>query len=169
MSLHDDLLEQALLLARLDPRRPKQVNLRRAVSSAYYALFHLLTAEASAMYAADAGLQALIARTYNHGDMKRISTFFANDRRPRALQPVSGVYATPPELKNVAQTFLDLQEARHEADYNLAHQLTRRRALALAQQVQQAFADWNQVKRTDDARVYLACLLLWKRWDEEPR
>jgi hypothetical protein len=43
MSLHADLLEQAGNLARLDPTRPKQVNLRRAVSSAYYALFHLLT------------------------------------------------------------------------------------------------------------------------------
>ena len=51
MSLHADLLEQAEQLAQLDPRRPKQANLRRAVSSAYYALFHLLTWEASALYA----------------------------------------------------------------------------------------------------------------------
>ncbi len=169
MSLHDDLLEQALLLASLDPRRPKQVNLRRAISSAYYALFHLLTAEASGMYATDAGLLAQIVRTYNHGEMKRVSMYFANNRLPRALQPASGVYATPPELKNVAQTFVDLQEARHDADYNLAHQVTRGGTLALVQRIQQAFADWNQVKRMDDGRVYLACLLLWKRWDEEPR
>ena len=33
MSLHADLLEQAEQLAQLDPRRPKQANLRRAVSS----------------------------------------------------------------------------------------------------------------------------------------
>ncbi len=42
MSLHADLLDPAEQLAQLDPRRPKQANLRRAVSSAYYALFHLL-------------------------------------------------------------------------------------------------------------------------------
>jgi len=40
MSLHADLLDQAEQLAQLDPRRPKQANLRRSVSSAYYALFH---------------------------------------------------------------------------------------------------------------------------------
>src|SRR5208337_2257920 len=50
MSLHAELLDQAEQLAQLDPRRPKQANLRRAVSSAYYALFHLLAWEASALY-----------------------------------------------------------------------------------------------------------------------
>jgi len=39
MSLHADLLDQAEHLAQLDQRRPKQASLRRAVSSAYYALF----------------------------------------------------------------------------------------------------------------------------------
>lgn len=39
---HDDLLRQAERLAKLDPKRPRQANLRRAVSSAYYALFHFL-------------------------------------------------------------------------------------------------------------------------------
>lgn len=37
-----DLLIQADHLVRLSPKRPKQVNLRRAVSSAYYAVFHAL-------------------------------------------------------------------------------------------------------------------------------
>ena len=67
MSLHADLLEQAEQLAQLDPRRPKQANLRRAVSSAYYALFHLLTSEASALYAGEPGLASRINRTHNHG------------------------------------------------------------------------------------------------------
>ena len=38
MSLHEDLLILAEHLAQLDARRPKQANLRRAVSSAYYAV-----------------------------------------------------------------------------------------------------------------------------------
>ncbi len=169
MSLHDDLLEQALQLARMDRRRPKQVNLRRAVSSGYYALFHLLTTEASGLYVTDRRRLAQIVRTYNHTEMKKVSTFFANNKLPRAIQPAVGAYVTPPRLQNVAQAFIDLQEARHEADYNLSHELTRGQALALVRRVQQAFEDWNQVRKTDDARLYLACLLLWKRWDEEPR
>ncbi len=42
MAFHDDLLEQANHLARRERGRPRQASLRRAVSSAYYALFHLL-------------------------------------------------------------------------------------------------------------------------------
>ena len=44
--MYRDLLEQAARLARLDTQKPKQANLRRAISSAYYALFHLLVDEA---------------------------------------------------------------------------------------------------------------------------
>jgi hypothetical protein len=47
MSLHGDLLQQAEHLARLEPRRPRQASLRRAISTAYYALFHLLIHEAT--------------------------------------------------------------------------------------------------------------------------
>ena len=71
MSLHGDLLEQAVHLAQVDTRRPKQANLRRAVSSAYYALFHLLAAEASSLYVKDAGLASRINRTLNHAEMKK--------------------------------------------------------------------------------------------------
>jgi len=44
--VHKDLLEQAVRLAKLDAKKPKQANLRRAISSAYYAVFHLLVDEA---------------------------------------------------------------------------------------------------------------------------
>ena len=38
-----DLIETARGLTELSPRRPTQANLRRAVSTAYYAVFHSLT------------------------------------------------------------------------------------------------------------------------------
>jgi hypothetical protein len=47
MPYHEDLIEHALFLATLNPGQPKQADLRRAVSAAYYALFHLLTTEAA--------------------------------------------------------------------------------------------------------------------------
>ena len=36
----EDLIAQAGRLANASPKRPRDVDLRRAVSSAYYALFH---------------------------------------------------------------------------------------------------------------------------------
>ena len=45
MPFPNDLLEQARHLANREPKRPKQASLRRAVSTAYYAIFHLLSME----------------------------------------------------------------------------------------------------------------------------
>ena len=38
--MHEDLFQQAAELATIDAKKPKQANLRRAVSAAYYAVFH---------------------------------------------------------------------------------------------------------------------------------
>ena len=74
MTLSDDLLGQARLLAEADERgRPKQVNLRRALSSAYYALFHGVTAEAARLAipsASPAALHEAFARAFGHSGMK---------------------------------------------------------------------------------------------------
>jgi hypothetical protein len=45
--LHSDLIEQAQHLAKREPNRPRQASLRRAVSTAYYALFHMLISDAA--------------------------------------------------------------------------------------------------------------------------
>ncbi|MBK7760929.1 MAG: hypothetical protein IPI35_31860 [Deltaproteobacteria bacterium] len=76
MSLHDDLLAQASRLARSEPRRPKQASLRRAVSTAYYALFHLLISEGSTVMSpmSDAKLRVIVARAFQHGAMKAVAS-----------------------------------------------------------------------------------------------
>lgn len=52
MAFPDDLLELAQDLRNLHPEGLRhQANLRRAVSTAYYALFHLLISEATANWA----------------------------------------------------------------------------------------------------------------------
>ena len=55
MKAHD-LIATARSLTGLDPRKPTQANLRRAVSTAYYAVFHLLARTAADL---------LIGRTHN--------------------------------------------------------------------------------------------------------
>ncbi len=133
MSLHRDLLEQAEKLARIDPRRPKQASLRRSVSASYYALFHLLTSEASGLYAIQSELAARINRTHNHGEMKKASSMIASGKLPKSLQPPSSSYMTPPDLKFVANAFVRLQQVRHEADYDLTRMFRREETLAIVQ------------------------------------
>jgi len=60
MSLARDLLEQAQHLSRREPRRPRQASLRRAISAAYYAMFHLMVQEATTLLVARAELRSVL-------------------------------------------------------------------------------------------------------------
>src|SRR5712692_10126463 len=73
MAFPDDLLELAQHLADLHPtQKPHQASLRRAVSTAYYALFHLLISETTANWARPE-LRAILGRCFDHGPMKTAS------------------------------------------------------------------------------------------------
>jgi len=166
MSLHADLLSQARNLVQREPRRPRQASLRRAVSSAYYALFHLLIHEASRILVTGDSMRQLMSRAFIHAEMNKTSKSFAGGTLPQRFNIVTGGVVVPNRLRDVAQAFVDLQQARHEADYNLARSFTRAEAQAFVDHVEQAFDDWRDVRNDDFARLYLVCLLLWERWEK---
>jgi len=66
MAFGDDLLEQAQHLANRERKEPRQASLRRAVSTAYYALFHLLISEATLNWKR-AEYRDALARVFEHG------------------------------------------------------------------------------------------------------
>ena len=170
MSLPQDLLVQARMLATIDRRRPKQANLRRAVSTAYYALFHLLTIDAARLYVRDDWeLVSRIARSLNHGDMKNVSREFSKGQLPKSLQVPDKPAQISELVKKVAKAFNNLQAARHSADYDLGVTYTREAALTLVEAAETASAHWAVVKSSDDARLYLACFLNWDSWNKPPR
>ncbi len=65
MALAEDLLKQAFLLLNKESKNPTQASLRRAVSTAYYALFHLLIQEASANWSR-LDTRDYLARAFEH-------------------------------------------------------------------------------------------------------
>ena len=72
-----------------------------------------------------------------------------NNKLPKAVQPPGGTYTTPAELKNVADTFVSLQQARHEADYDLFFAtFSQARGPRLCRTPPRpAFEAWRQVKK----------------------
>jgi hypothetical protein len=72
MSYAEDLLAFARNIANLHPDEALQPSLRRALSTAYYALFHLLIADAIAN-CGDPEFRATLARVFDHGPMKKAS------------------------------------------------------------------------------------------------
>ena len=162
MSLHVDLLKQARLLATREPRRPLQASLRRSVSAGYYALFHLFVFKATGRFIKGADRTALrhcLARAFAHAEMKEVSRQFALNNVSAKIQPGLNGLALPSELRRLATTFVDLQQARHEADYDPARKFTRSEVLDLVGRVEQAFKDWSTIKNGLQADVFLTGLL----------
>ena len=166
MSLHDDLLRQAVHLAEREPRRPKQASLRRSVSASYYALYHLLVDSAVRRFLPGSDRQALrdcLRRGFNHTTMKRTARQFASSNLSPALEPGLNGLPIPPKLAAVADTFADLQEHRHAADYDLGRTFSRFEARSIAFDTAFAFHNWSRVRTTVQADVFLVGLLAGDR------
>lgn len=122
--VYRDLLEQAIRLAKLDARRPKQANLRRAISSAYYALFHMLVDEACraqiGAHHNQARFRQVLGRAFTHGTMKDACKSFGGGTLKKSVaKGLPATFTIPPEIRNLANIFVDVQETRHVADYDL--------------------------------------------------
>jgi uncharacterized protein (UPF0332 family) len=173
-----ELLTQARHLAMKEAGTPEQASLRRAVSTSYYAVFHLLIGDASALLSGgDLKLEGLIGRAFVHADMANACKPFAASGEVHGL--VTAIYerlVVPPELRRVAQAFVDLQSARHDADYSTHRAWSRIEAISEVERAEEAFEDWSSIRpgstppggrvvsvdEREGVRLFLAWLILRK-------
>jgi hypothetical protein len=153
MAFAEDLLDQAFLLLSKETKNPKQASLRRAVSTAYYALFHLLIQEASANWNCQS-VRDYLARAFEHKTMQKASAVAENASYPSSVPPQVAI-----KLKSVARAFRELQEQRHLADYSNATKWDRVKAAAKVNQCKSAFSDWKSIRKENAAQRYLVSLL----------
>jgi uncharacterized protein (UPF0332 family) len=165
LALHHDLLEQAEHLVRRERLKPKQASLRRSVSTAYYALFHLLIDYAISLMASrkPPGLRVLVGRAFAHGEMHKVCKNFASGGLPDSTKSLLAAPLSP-HVRMVAAVFFDLQDARHEADYNVAKSWTRLEATRHIQKVDEAFKAAEKIWKTPEGNVFFAALLLQRQW-----
>jgi uncharacterized protein (UPF0332 family) len=165
--VHKDLLEQARRLATLDIKKPKQANLRRAISAAYYALFHLLVDEACRVQIGTQHNQApfrqVLGRAFAHGVMKEAcKSFGGGTLKKGVLKGLPTGFTVPKEIRELAVTFVDLQDERHLADYDLTERFERSDVVSLIKQVEQRVEAFTNLAGSDEKRFFLACLWAWK-------
>jgi len=160
-----DLLALARQIAELYPKPAShQPSLRRAISTAYYALFHLLIADGVA-YCGDKQLASALARIFEHGAMKsasdtkvsEINSLF--DPKP----PDEPLRTVAYHIHNVAETFGQAQNNRLDADYNLSREWQPDQVLLLIEGVESAFASWDIVRAEQAAKEYLFSMLPTKQ------
>ena len=106
MAYADDLLQLARDITSLHPNEAHQPSLRRALSTAYYALFHLLISDAVAS-CSDPKLRASLSRMFDHGPLRQASdnkvaklNDFFKQRPPKGPE-----YDFNERLYSVAETF----------------------------------------------------------------
>jgi hypothetical protein len=148
MGYHHDLIEHAIDLWQLNaPDEPRQADLRRAVSAAYYSLFHLLTTEAALNWKHERQRHQF-ARMFDHGRMRNAS-------ESRKTLPCA--------LGLVADSFVKLQQARHAADYDNSRVWSRAEVWEMIAVAQDAMVAWSQIRDQEIAGDYLLDLLVSRR------
>jgi uncharacterized protein (UPF0332 family) len=159
MAYHDDLLQQAFDLVHKNPENPTQADLRRSVSAAYYALFHLLISETVSHWQLDSSRDGL-ARMFEHRVMAKASDKILDSR----LFPFTGEDpVVVQKLRAVAEAFVQLQDKRHLADYDNATQWTHTEALSQVTTAARAFSAWQSTRHETIAQNYLVSLLIKPR------
>ena len=159
MAFHDDLLQQAIDLIEKNPVTPTQADLRRSISTAYYALFHLLIDETIAHWSHASSRDAL-GRMFEHSVMKKVSNRISNTQ----VSPFAGEDPNVVRnLRKVAQDFVQLQDRRRIADYDNTTFWTTTEALKEVTTAAKAFENWRSIRNEKIAQDYLVSLLIKPR------
>lgn len=164
--LYRQLLADAYRLARLDPLRPKQGNLRRAVSSAYYSMFHFLVDHSCRSLLGSGNerrrYREIMARAFEHDVMVSVCKAFAGTTLPKAIHDrLPATFTIHRDLSNLALAFRQSQEKRHLADYDLTQRFSRDDVLALIREADQVIGKFANVGHLAETRFFLVSLLAW--------
>jgi hypothetical protein len=71
-------------------------------------------------------------------------------------------FVIPQGIRKMAATFVDLQDSRHLADYDLTERFKRSDVLALIAEVRKQSETFRNLASSNEKRFFLACLWAWK-------
>jgi hypothetical protein len=160
MGLIDGFFSHAERLAASGhPSDTQQVDFRRAVSAAYYAVFHLLTMTAAESWAVGRERHRF-ARLFEHGRLRTASLAL-----PGKLKERLGDNASPDDQKTadtlatIAKDFVALQQDRNSADYDNSREWSHTEVENVIQRARGLYNGWITVSKTPLAESYLLDLL----------
>lgn len=161
----EHLLEQADKLITPPPAGPpRQVDLRRAISAAYYAIFHATLAAAADLYVGatkrTTSQYALVYRSVDHKELREIASRMIAPTLSIKLLPYSPLAGFDANIRAFAQAVVDLQEKRHDADYNPSVRLKTTDAVLAVGVARDALRRFRTAR--PDSRDSFLALLLFK-------
>jgi hypothetical protein len=158
----DHLLDQAdRLIAPPGRGAPRQADLRRAISSAYYALFHAVLTEAADDLIGRTHRMtpryALAYRSIAHSSIRRLSEDILKPSLPAKYADYVPRGGFGQDLIAVATALIDLQERRHLADYDPLFRVRASDAVLAVATSRSALARFRGANRAG-RRIFLALL-----------
>jgi uncharacterized protein (UPF0332 family) len=163
MDLVDEFLAHAFKLSSSGERSStEQIDFRRAVSAAYYAVFHLLTMTAAESWAVGRERHRF-ARLFEHGRLRAASLAL-----PGKLKERLGGNASPEDQKiadtlaAIAKEFVALQQDRNSADYDNSRVWSYTEVEKVILRAHGLYLDWESVSKTPLAESYLLDMLSGK-------
>ena len=168
MDLSEQFLQHAVALLSGGNEEVEDIVLRRAVSASYYALFHRINGVAVDLLAPNvsAPTNHRIQRWFEHAEMKKICGRFLPAELSSPLRELIGIRASA-DLQGLARSFIELQNARHSADYDLSYELTLKQAGNYVELALSACEAWERLKGSAEANIFILSLLLWKNWERD--
>ncbi len=119
----DHLIEQAdRLITPPGGGAPRQADLRRAISNAYYSLFHAVVAQAADDFVGKTHRTipryALVYRSIDHKPLRKLCEEIKKTNLRAKYSTYSPTGGFGPDFIALATAVIDLQEKRHLADYD---------------------------------------------------
>ena len=157
--MSNELVKTARRILGAARRKPSQADLRRAVSTAYYAMFDTL-----ARSCADAIVGKSPATRASH-EWPRVYRALEHGKSKKALGELTNASAFPtgvdPALLGFRETLEKLRQRRHDADYNpMPLKLKREDVSTLVDQAEAAIDDFVRQAPADQRRTLaFACIV----------
>jgi uncharacterized protein (UPF0332 family) len=189
MSLHNDLLDLADEICELSSTKPKEAGLRRAVSTAYYAVFHsIIDFGLKTMFGTSVSITYynLYGRSVEHTTLLKICKNIADldsailkhqDKSPQTIfvptEKLERIYGLFPiislELSTLARNVPILQEDRHKADYDYSYKLKKTDVKGSIQTARESVKAIESLRRSDSVQFVVFFLQLIKSTPEQRR
>lgn len=164
------LLDQAERLGRGTGGRgrPRNGDLRRAVSSAYYPLFHAFKSAIVGTLIPDSPRedQLRLVRPFQHTAIKTICQAVVGSKpfsSTSAHRPIADDLQSDGRLFQICQSFLDLQKRRYQADYDDLADFSRPDTLTVVAQARRAVELLDEIAETDPGRMLFLLISLQTR------
>jgi uncharacterized protein (UPF0332 family) len=118
----EHLFEQAEQLTARSHGRPRQVDTRRAISAAYYGIFHaVITAAVDEFIGGSNRTKSrygLVYRSVSHAWLRELCKEVQKPTLPQKFKPYEPADGFGPNIVAFATALAELQEKRHAADYD---------------------------------------------------